>query len=115
MIFENADKTFEKFNAEINTLMDMYKTSRANERERLDKIKPSSSVEMFDQLIITSRKWANSLEQFIKAFIEGEDKVGPYFLFCDYLEAAIYGKAKIASYMVDDVACKYQKVKEIIC
>ena len=115
MIFENADETFEKFNAEINTLMDMYKTSRANERERLDKIKPSSSVEMFDQLIITSRKWANSLEQFIKAFIEGEDKVGPYFLFCDYLEAAIYGKAKIASYMVDDVACKYQKVKEIIC
>ena len=114
LVFESADEIFEKFYAEINTLMEIYKTSRVSEKERMDRIVPNSSIEMFDQVIVTSRKWANSLEQFVRTFIVGEDKVGPYFLFYDYLEAAVYGKARIATYMLEDLNSKFQKVKEII-
>jgi hypothetical protein len=114
LVFENADQTFEKYDVEIARLMLLFKASRLKEKERMDKMNNNSSVEMFDQFIITSRKWVNSLEKFVNTFIVGTDKVGPYFLFYDNLEAAVYGKAKIASHLLEDSQSKLRKIKDII-
>ena len=114
LVFENADQMFEKYDVEIATVMSLFKSSRMKEKERRDKMKMNSSMEMFDQFIITSRRWCDSLEKFVRTFVLGEGKVGPYFCFYDHLEAAVYGKAKIASYMLEAGPSKLQKVKDII-
>ena len=85
LVFENADGTFEKYAVEIASVMALFKSSRMKEKERRNKMKINSSMEMFDQFIITSRKWCDSLEKFVKTFIVGRDKVGPYFVFYDHL------------------------------
>ena len=114
LVIENADQTFEQYDAEIAKLMLLFKASRLKEKERMDKMNINSSVEMFDQFIITSRKWVNSLEKFVRTFVVGTDKVGPYFLFYDHLEAAVYGRAKIASHLLENSQSKLRKIKDII-
>ena len=114
IVFENADECFEKFDDEIAQIMSEYKSSRIKEKVNRAQTKEDSSIEMFDQIIVTSRTWCDSIDKFVKKFVAGPEKVGPYFVFCDYLEAAVYGRVKMASYLLKDERSKLEMVKNIV-
>ena len=114
LIFENADEGFERYDAEVAEVMAIMHASRAKEREEREKLARDSSHIMFDQVILVSRKWCESIRKFVHKFMIGSGKVGPYFVFYDHLEAAVYGKARIASHLVGDFEAKLQKMMDIL-
>ena len=106
LIFDDADQTFETHDAEVATIMALY---RAVHDARAD---------LVDQVVITANAWTESVRSFMGKFLLPSEtktrRTGPAVGISSMLDAAVYGGIRNVATVVRSEEARLRRVSEVV-